>query len=178
MIKTVLYIAASLDAYIAKPDGNLDWLTSFPVPSEDDYGYSKLLSNTETIIMGRKTYEEVIGFGIEWQYNGIETYIVSSNKNLKIQSPDTYVLSGNIKEFIADKKLQNTKDIWLVGGGELLKTFINEALLDKMHICIIPRIIGNGIRLFPAGIAETEWKLTETKAYETGAVMLTYDKII
>ena len=86
MIKTVLFIAASLDAYIAKPDGNLDWLTSFPVPSEDDYGYSKLLSNTETIIMGRKTYEEVIGFGIEWQYNGIETYVVSSNKNLKIQT--------------------------------------------------------------------------------------------
>lgn len=178
MIKTVLFIAASLDAYIAKPDGNLDWLTKFPVPANEDYGYNELLGNTETIIMGRKTYEELIGFGIEWPYKGIETYVVSSNKDFRIQSPDTNVLSDNLKEFIAERKQKNTKDIWLVGGGELVKTFINQALLDKMIIFIIPRIIGDGIRLFPAGIAETEWKLTETKAFDTGAVMLTYEKTI
>lgn len=64
MIQTVLYIATSLDGFIAKPDGNLDWLTSFPTPSNgDDYGYSELLNNIETTIMGRKTYEEVLNFG-------------------------------------------------------------------------------------------------------------------
>ena len=176
MIKTVLYIASSLDGFIARPDGNLDWLTSVPAPSSGDYGYSGFLKSIGTIVMGRKTYEEIIGFGIDWPYPGFDTYIASRNKDLKVQSPDTYILNKEIKDSISEIKKKTVKDIWLVGGGQLITEFINEGLLDKMIITIIPKIIGEGIPLFADKPNETIWKLIEVKSFDTGVVNLSYEK--
>lgn len=176
MIKTVLYIATSLDGFIARPDGNLDWLTSIPNPRAGDYGYAEFIASIETIIMGRKTYNEIIGFGIDWPYIGLNSYVVTNNKELKIQSPETYLLTGKIKDFVAETKSKTKKDIWLIGGGQLITTFINEDLLDKMIITIIPKIIGDGIPLFAYKPKETKWKLIEAKSFDTGVVNLTYEK--
>lgn len=176
MIKTVLYIATSLDGFIARPDGNLDWLTSIPNPQSGDYGYAELLDSIGTTIMGRKTYEEIIGFGMEWPYTGIDSFVVTTNKNLKIQSPDTYALTENLKDFISALKKKTDKDIWLIGGGKLITSFINEGILDKMTITVIPKIIGEGIPLFANKPKETNWKLTEVKAFDTSVVNLTYEK--
>ncbi len=176
MIKTVLYIATSLDGFIARPDGNLDWLTSTPPPESGDYGYLELLENTEIIIMGRKTYDEIIGFGIDWPYSGYKTYVVTKNTSLTIKSPDTYILTENLKGFLNELKSKAKKDIWLVGGGQLITTFINEDLLDKMIITIIPKIIGEGLQLFAGNSKETNWRLIETKSYNTSVVNLTYEK--
>ncbi|MFZ9956896.1 MAG: dihydrofolate reductase family protein [Flavobacteriales bacterium] len=176
MAKTVLYIATSLDGYIARPDGNLDWLTSIPSPQTGDYGYADLLNRIGAIIMGRLTYDEVIGFGGEWPYKGFDTYVVSNNKNLEIKSDDTYLLHGNIKDFVTKLKAKAEKDIWLVGGSQLLTTFINDEILDEMIITIIPKIIGDGIPLFTNKTKETNWKLVDTKSFDTGVVNLTYVK--
>ena len=176
MIKTVLYIATSLDGFIARPDGNLDWLTSIPNPQSGDYGYAELLDSIGTTIMGRKTYEEIIGFGVEWPYTGIDSFVVTTNKNLEIQSPDTYALTENLKDFISALKEKTDKDIWLIGGGKLITTFINEEILDKMIITVIPKIIGEGIPLFANKPKETIWKLTGVKAFDTSVVNLTYEK--
>lgn len=175
-IKTVLYIAMSLDGYIAKPDGNLDWLTTVPNPSEGDYGYEDLISKVGTIVMGRRTYKEVIGFGVEWPYPEQETYVVTFNHQLKIESPNTYVLTGDIANFIDRKKQSADKDIWLVGGGQLVTHFINADLIDNMIITIIPKTIGEGIPLFTDLVKETSWQLLETKSYDTGVVNLTYKR--
>jgi len=176
MVKTVLYIATSLDGYIARLDGSLDWLTVIPAPPSGDYGYTKLLESIATIIMGRKTYTEIINFEVEWPYEAFNTFVITSNKNLKIKTPNTYPLNENIKEFIGKVKKKTEKDIWLVGGGQVIKKFINEGLLDKMIITLVPKIIGAGIPLFPDKIKETNWKLIETKAFSTGLVNLTYEK--
>mgnify|MGYP003336074010 FL=1 len=122
MNKTVLYIATSLDGFIARSDGNLDWLTSFLNPESGDYGYAALLESIETIIMGRLTYDEVIGFGIEWPYSGFDTYVATKNCALKIKSPDTYLLTDNLKDVVTDLKRKTKKDIWLVGGGKLQRS--------------------------------------------------------
>ena len=148
MVKTVLYIATSLDGFIARPDGNLDWLTSIPSPQTGDYGYAELLKTIGTTIMGRKTYNEIIGFGIDWPYIGFNSYVVTRDKELTIQSLETNLLTDNIKDFIENIKSKTNKDIWLIGGGQLITTFINEGLLDKMITTIIPKIIGEGIPLF------------------------------
>lgn len=177
MIKTVLYIATSLDGYIARPNGNLDWLTSIPTPKDVDYGYSALLESISTIIMGRKTYEEIIGFGVEWPYKGLDSFAVTSDKDLKIQSPNTSLLTEDLKDFISNLKKKTDKDIWVVGGGQLIKSFLNAGILDKMIITIIPKIIGEGISLFPDKLIESDWKLIEAKSFETGVVNLTYEKI-
>jgi len=175
--KTVLYIATSLDGFIARPDGNLDWLTSIPQPmTGDDYGYTDLLNSIGTTIMGRKTYDEIIDFGIDWPYIGLNSFVITTNKELKIQSPDTNILSEDLKSFVNDLKQKTEKDIWLIGGGQIITRFINEDLLDKMIITVIPKIIGEGIPLFARKPKETNWKLTETKSFETGVVNLTYEK--
>ncbi|MDX2195531.1 MAG: dihydrofolate reductase family protein [Cytophagales bacterium] len=176
MNKTVLYIASSLDGFIARPDGNLDWLTSVPNPQTGDYGYAELLNSIGTTIMGRKTYDEIIGFGVDWPYYGLSSYVVTTNNNLKIQSPDTYILTENLKNFVTDLKMRTEKDIWLVGGGQLITSFINEGILDKMIISVIPKIIGEGLSLFAYKPKETNWKLTEVKSFDTGVVNLTYER--
>ena len=178
MSQVILYIATSLDGFIAKPDGNIDWLTSVPNPDTGDYGYAALLDRIGTLIMGRKTYEEVLGFDMEWPYKGYDVYVVTTDKNLEIKSPSTYPLTDNLREFVTRLKRNNPKDIWLVGGGQLVTAFINQGLLDKMIISIVPKIIGGGIPLFPVGTLETEWKLVNTQAFSTGLVNLTYNRSI
>lgn len=178
MSKVILYIAKSLDGFIARPDGNLDWLTSTPKPKKGDYGYTELLEGIGTIIMGRKTYDVVIGFGEEWAYTGFDTFVVTTDKNFEIKSPDTYLLTENLKDFVTELKNKAEKDIWLVGGGQLIRSFINDGLLDRMIISVIPKIIGDGIPLFPKNTAETNWKLINTEPFNTGLVNLTYDKAV
>ncbi len=175
MSKVILYIATSLDGYIARPDGNLDWLTSIPNPETGDYGYAALLERIGTIMMGRKTYDELLGFRIEWPYTGFDTIIVSTDKLLKIRSPDTRLLTENLPDVVTALKKQSPKDIWLVGGGQLINAFIQNGLLDQMIISIVPKIIGDGIPLFPKNTLETEWKLVDTQMFETGLVNLTYE---
>jgi len=136
VFKTVLYIATSLDGFIARPDGSLDWLTSVPSPETGDYGYAAFLERIGTTIMGRLTYDEIIGFGVEWPYAGLDTYVATKNSALKIQSPDTYLLTEDLREFVTELKRKAKNDIWLVGGGQLITAFINEGLLDKM--CTLP----------------------------------------
>lgn len=176
MSKVILYIATSLDGFIARPDGNIDWLNSIPNPEVGDYGYSELLSTIGSTIMGRKTYEEVMGFGVEWPYTGLDSYIMTSDENLKIQSPDTYIFTDNIKDLIVEIRKKSTRDIWLIGGGQLVTAFLNEGLIDKMIISIIPKIIGEGIPLFAGTPLESHWKLLKSEPYDTGVVNLTYEK--
>lgn len=176
MAKIILYIACSIDGFIAKPDGNLDWLNSIPNPENLDYGYSDLLKRISCIIMGRRTYSEILGFGIEWPYTGIMTYVVTSNDSLKIDTTETFRLSGDISEAVRKIKLETSKDIWLAGGGQLVTYFLNNNLIDKMIISFIPTILGQGIPLFPDKPEETMWNLTEHTAYSTGIVTLTYEK--
>jgi dihydrofolate reductase len=113
---------------------------------------------------------------MEWPYKGYKTYVVTGDPDLKTQSPDTFLLNGNLKSFILDLNQRTNMDTWLVGGGQLIKSFINEGLLDQMIISIIPKMIGEGIPLFVDKIAECDWKLEDTRAFNTGVVNLIYSK--
>lgn len=176
MPKTVLYIATSLDGYIARTDNGLDWLEEFE-NSETDYGYKDFISSVGTILMGRKTYETVLGFGIDWPYKDFHTVVVTTKMEFLVQAPNTFLLHNHLGEFLTRLKHTQEKDIWLVGGGELLKTFINENLLDTMILTIIPKLLGSGIPLFPQGILETRWALLKSVSYPKGVINLVYSKM-
>lgn len=177
MSKVILYIATSLNGFIARPDGNLDWLTCVPLPaSGGDYGYGELISRIGTVIMGRKTYQEVISMGIDWPYSGLTTYVASNQPDIDIKSPETYILKDSFKEIISHLKHTSDKDIWLVGGGQLITTFIQKDLLDLMILTVVPKIIEEGIPLFASKPKETEWKLSGVQTFDTGLVNLTYQK--
>lgn len=177
MGKVILYIATSLNGFIARPDGNLDWLTSVPPPeSGGNYGYSELLSRINTVIMGRKTYQEVLKMDIDWPYSEFTTYIATTQPDINIQTPETYILKDNLKETVLHLKHTSDKDIWLVGGGQLITAFIQQDLLDMMIITIVPKIIEEGIPLFAQKPKETTWKLAGIQTFDTGLVNLTYQK--
>lgn len=177
MANVILYIATSLEGYIARPDGNLEWLTSVPNPESGDYGYQALMDRVGTIIMGRKTYDAVLDLLTEWPYRGFDTYVVSRNDAYSITTSDSYLLTGNLETFVKGLKTSAEKDIWLVGGAELIKVFLNRGYLDEMIITIVPKLIGDGIPLFSGIVPDDKWKLAHVESFNTGLVNLTYWKV-
>ena len=127
-------------------------------------------------MMGKNTYKEILGFGVEWPYTGMNSYVVSTDKNFNPTTPDTFIVSTNLTEFVNDLKNKNEKDIWLIGGGQLIASFLYNDLLDRMILTLIPTTIGEGIPLFPEIAKETTWTLTNSEVFETGVVNLTYDR--
>lgn len=176
MSKTILYIATTLDGKIARTDGSLDWLYALPNPGQIDYGYEQFIKCIGTTIMGRITYEEIIGFGVDWPYIGMSSYVVTTNKNFEPSTPETFTITTSLNDFVNELKLKTEKDIWLIGGGKLISSFLESDLLDRMILTLIPTTIGEGIELFPEIRKETNWTLTNVEQFETGVVNLTYDR--
>jgi len=176
MSKVKLYIAATLDGFIAREDGSLDWLDALPNPNKTDYGYEAFFATIDTVIMGKSTYEEILGFGVEWPYAGCKTYILTSDDTYKPQTAHTEIFDQVTETYVKKIKAESSKNIWIVGGGKTMVTFLNSGLVDEMILFLVPTIIGKGIRLFPDHPKETLFKLVKTEAFETGVVSLTYTK--
>jgi len=176
MAKIKLYIAVSIDGYIARENGSVDWLNELPNPNQIDHGYAEFYAGIDCVIMGRKTYEEILGLDVGWPYSNCKSYIASNNLGFKIRTENTEVVDEVNSDAIEKMKVQSKKDIWLVGGGNLVTQFMNLGVIDEMIICIIPRVLGKGIRLFPDESKETKFTLSQSKSFETGAVILTYEK--
>lgn len=174
MRKVKLYIAASLDGFIARKDGTLDWLEGIPNPNKHDYGYQAFYDSVDTVLMGRLTYSEILGFDVDWPYGNCQSVVFSKNKALDISTPDTRLVNNDIKDYVNQLKATSGKDIWLVGGGGLVTSFLNDGLIDEIILCIPPVIIGKGIPLFPDTPKETKLELIESTPYDTGFVSLTY----
>lgn len=154
--KLVLYIASSLDGYIATEDQNLDWLLS--TEGEGDNGYSAFYNTVDTILIGRVTYDWIMEHeNGDFPYKGKECYVFSRTK----KEDNEYVkfISDDVVRFTNDLMNKNGKRIWLVGGGNLLDTFIKEKLVDEIIINITPVILGNGIPLFRNNSFQTQLSL-------------------
>jgi dihydrofolate reductase len=170
-----LYIASSLDGFIARKDGTLDWLTDLSDPGGSDHGYAEFYETIDTVIMGRKTYEEVVGFDVDWPYGDSETYVVSRSPGQKIKTDNTRLVSGEIVETLSAMKKSEGKDIWLVGGGELVSLCMQHQLVDEIILSIAPIILGDGIQLFPEITSEVKLTLEAVKTFSSGIVTLTYE---
>lgn len=127
--------------------------------------------------MGRKTYEEVLSFGVEWPYTDCESYIVSL-KDLKISTDNTSLMRDIEMDVKALKEKKGGKDIWIAGGGKLISAFLDLELIDEMVITIVPIILGSGIRLFPDNPQETKFDLKDCIKFDAGIVNLIYTKKI
>ena len=168
----VLYTACTLDGYIARPDGNLDWL--FSIPSTEDHGYTDLIASTSCIIMGRKTYSDLLGLITDWPYTGTPTYVMTSEGSFMPSTPDTYRLSGDLRPAVMELLSRQKKNIWLAGGGKVVSWFLANDLIDRMIISVVPVILGEGIRLFLKETGESSWNMVKAVPYSTGIVNLTY----
>ncbi|PUB11732.1 dihydrofolate reductase family protein [Paenisporosarcina sp. OV554] len=143
--KLVLFIATSLDGYIATKNESLDWL--FKVEGEGDNGYSEFYETVDTILMGRRTYDWIMNQETEdFPYRNKECYVFSRSVNE--DNKDVKFVNENIVDFTNQLKNKDGKNIWIVGGGELLHSFVKEKLVDELILTVAPTLIGTGISLF------------------------------
>lgn len=172
MKKIKLYIAASVDGYIARSNGDLDWLTEFPNSEKTDYKYQSFFYSIDTVIMGGRTYLDIMSMDVVWPYKDKTTYIITRNPiNVK---DNIHFISENIIKTISDLQKMEGKDIWLVGGGEIISMLLNNELIDEMIITTIPVILGNGIPLFPKISKESSWETIDFQKYDNGVTQIFY----
>lgn len=171
--KVVLYIAQSLDGYIAKADGDISWLSVVEREGED-YGYGEFIESVDTVIMGRKTYEKVLSFGIGFPHRDKKCYVLSRTE----REPDGNIrfYSGDAAELIRGIRCQEGRDIFIDGGAEVVREFAAADLIDEYVISIIPLLLGGGIRLFKETGRETKLRLAGSRSYESGLVQLKYER--
>ena len=170
--KVILYIAMSLDGYIAKPNDNLSFLSIVEKVGED-YGYSELLSQVDTIILGRKTYDWIMQVG-ELPYKDKNVYIIT--RAFRPNKGKIVFYSGNLTELIHNLKIQNQKNILCEGGAEIVNELLRKDLIDERIISIIPILVGKGIRLFDENRPEQKLKLISVKTFESGLIQLHYKR--
>lgn len=167
-VTVTLFIATSLDGKIAGPDDDVSWLFT-----DADYGYSSFYSEVDALVMGRGTYKVVNTFG-EWPYKGRRTYVVSRKETPEITTPDTIAFCGTLPDLIEKLDEEGRQKVWLVGGGELVTSFLQQGLLDELVVSLHPVLLGKGVPLFPASFPRAILDLKSVMSYDSGLVQLRY----
>jgi dihydrofolate reductase len=169
MRRVKLFVATSLDNYIARPDGAVDWLFT-----DGDYGMSDFFASIDTVLLGRHTHDWMIKHGMPF-YRGMKNFVFTHQAGRDTYDGHVEYVPGHAAEFVSDLKQQDGKSIWLCGGAELADELIRAKLVDEVSVAVHPRLLGRGIRLFGTVLPETELKLIEHKAWPNGLVSLTYE---
>ena len=171
----IVYIATSIDGYIAREDGNIDWLMDIPNPDKSDYGFSVFLKRIDGIILGRKTFETVLGFN-EWPYpKSIPVFVLSNTLNELPQhlSGKVEMVRGELKkitELLKDRGINNL----YIDGGKTIQSFLKEDLIDEMTITRVPILLGSGIPLFDKNNLEINFEHVDTEVYNNILVRSKY----
>jgi dihydrofolate reductase len=168
----IVHIATSADGYIARPDGDLDWLTSRPAP-EGFYGMNAFMTSIDTMLLGRKTYEASLRLGAKFDSNG-RTIVFSRHAPPADAPSGVEFVNDAIGPFVSRLREQPGKDIWLMGGGELIASFLDEQAIDEFVISVVPVFIGDGIPLIARRHRHVPLDLCSTERFEDGLVQLHY----
>lgn len=170
--KVIVHIAASADGYIARPDGDLEWLTSRPAPP-GFYGMEAFMKTVDTVIMGRATYDASLELGAKYD-TGEHTFVFSRQAPpAKLPSSVAFV-NEPIGSFIGRLREKPGKDMWLMGGGELIASFLDENAIDEFVVSVVPVFIGDGIPLIARRHRQVALDVVSTKSFDDGLVQLHY----
>lgn len=176
MRKLSLFIATSLDGYIAKPNDDLSFLSLVEKEGED-YGYAEFTDNIDTIILGRKTYDYVIKeIGSSHYDNGNRDVFVITRTSRPSVGRTTFY-TGDLTELVQRLKSGSGKNIYCDGGAEIINELLKHDLIDEFIISIIPILLGNGTRLFKDGRPEQQLQLVNSKTFDTGLTQFHYNRI-
>lgn len=171
--KLVLYIAMSLDGYIATADEDLSFLSIVERQGED-YEYNSFIQTTDTVILGRKTYDKVLSMGFPYPHVDKESYIIT--RTARPDEGNLKFYTGDLKTLIAGLKTKEGKNIFCDGGAEIVNLLMKDNLIDEFVISVIPIFLGSGIALFERGRPETMLQLVGTSSFASGLVQLHYLK--
>ena len=158
MKKIILFIASSLDGYVARENGDIDWL-----PQNTASGYDEFYKSIDTVIMGKKTYDQILTFG-DYPYKDKKSYVFTRNNNHSKDENTEFV--HDVDKLVKDIISNSGTNIWLVGGAEIISAFVNFGFVDEIILSIIPIVLGKGIPLFKNIQKETKLELIKTTDYD------------
>jgi dihydrofolate reductase len=167
-----VYIAMSLDGYIATADGSVEWLEPF---FDEEYGYEAFIRDISCAVMGRITYEQVLDFG-EWPYPDHDVYVLSRSP-IEGLPERTFAWPGGPGDLVRHlRDGDRAGDCWLIGGGLTIREFERLGVIDEYQVFVMPTLLGDGIPLFPAPFPCGALQLSSVMAWENGAVRLLYGR--
>ena len=162
-------VAASLDGYIAGPNGEADWITTDP-----EVDFAAIWAQFDAGLMGRRTYEKAVQRLGEAAFSGITTVVFS--RTLKPhEHPSVEVLSEVDPEWVRWLKSQDGKDIWLFGGSTLFRSYLDLGHIDMIEVSVLPVLLGAGIPLLPPPYSPTRLNLLNNRVYRSGRLSLAYE---
>ncbi len=178
---TVYYAAATLDGFIARPDGSLDWLMGFEGPEPGlsraeatENAYENFYEKVGAVVMGSATYEWLQDGGHEWAYSDVPGWVFSSRELKRFEGADIRFVAGEVSEHHPEiAKAASGRDVWVVGGGDLASQFAEAGLLDELIVTQVPVWIGEGIPLFARPV-EGELRLLESRTFRSGMTELRF----
>lgn len=166
MPRLIYYVASSLDGYIADENGSVDWL---PQPEAgEDFGYGDFYASVDSLLMGRRTYDQVRSFG-EWPY-AFKPVRVLTRRPIEDAPDQVDAVAGAAPDLVAALGEEGFESVWLVGGAELAEMFREEGLIDEWIVTLIPRTIGGGVPLF--GGAQEDLEITRVEQFPGSVVQL------
>ena len=169
--KVVLGLGISLDGYIARRDGSVDFLF---MPK--DYSMAPFFKTIDTAIMGRKTYEIAKSMGGGGGYAGKMVSYVMSRSMPPGEREGMIFTQESPASLVFRLREKQGKDIWMMGGGELAREFLRADLIDELYLGVVPVLLGEGLPLFPSGFPQRNFTLLENKSYSRGLIALKYER--
>lgn len=175
MRKIVLYIAMSLDGYISDENGGVGWLSGQNPEEESEGSYFEFVQNIDTVVMGWETYHQVTTelSPDGWVYDDFITYVITHRE--KASSEKIRFVHESPADLIKTLKETSGKDIWICGGASIAQQLMQDGLIDRFYISVIPVLLGAGVRLFSRLPEELQLRFVETRSYN-GIVELRYEK--
>lgn len=170
--KVSIYIGASIDGYIARKDGGLDWLEYGHV-GDEDYGFKKFINSIDALVLGRNTYVVVSSFD-EWPYKDKRVIVLSNT--LKEVRKEAELFCGELTDLVSMLDSEGIKHVW-VDGGITVSKFLEAELVDDITISIIAMVLGSGIPLFSTMNREHKCSLISSQSYPSGLVQLKYEVV-
>ena len=172
-MSNIIYIATSIDGYIAKLDGGIDWLMEIPNPDQSDYGFFDFMKRIDGVLMGRKTYEITMDFD-QWIYTK-PVFVLSNTLDVLRGNwaAKAELIKGELTEVIAALNNRSINNLY-VDGGKTIQSLLALDMIDEMIITRIPTLLGNGIPLFKSNDLELKFEHIETDVYTGGLVKSRY----
>ena len=171
--KVIVNSATSVDGYVARTNGNLDWLTKRPAP-KGFYGLPKFSRSIDAKILGRKTFDVSMKLGASFSADDVH-YVFSRRPPPASTPAGVQFVREPIRTFAQRLRKQAGKNIWMMGGGEIIGSFLDEGAIDEFIITVVPTFIGEGIRLISPRHREVPLRLRSLQRFPDGVVQLQYD---
>ncbi|WP_420315941.1 dihydrofolate reductase family protein [Ekhidna sp.] len=163
--KNSVYIATSLDGRIADRNDGIAWLDSIPIPENEDMGYYAFTENIDAMVMGRNTFETVLGFDVDWPYQKLVYVLSNTLKEIpKSHEGKAFLVSGTLKEVLSKIHSEGHTRLY-IDGGKTIQSFLKDDLIDEMIITAFPIVLGGGPSLFADFPKELQFELESSKVY-------------